>query len=538
VGFSDQTDAAKEEKLVIPKEIYPAAGGIDIQASASALNGLQASLDYLTNYPYLCLEQRLSGILPYLVAPKMIRDFKLSTLAPAEIEMMIRAQLREAYACQKENGGFGLWPDSPFESPYLTSYTAFAMVKAYEAGYPIDRDRLNSALAYLRNFLRAKFDGASYPYDRRGWAATQAFAVYDLALAGRPEPAYAEKLFQERNNLSLFGRAMLLKALFLGKGPLAAQETLVREFLNMAKVTASSAHFEEEDEARLAWIYSSNARTTALILQAFLETGTAPPLLPGAARWLVEKRQAGRWASTHENFFVFYALNDYYQAYEKGQPDFKAKVVLAEKTLLDETFRNVRQTVRASVPLSGFRQGQELPLRVEKTGAGLFYYGVRMTYAPLQTLPPRDEGFAVYKTISALDGSPLPALKAGSLVVVTLEIAVPKESLFVVVEDPVPAGFEAVNPAFRTESEERQRALWALEGAEERPWWDGFNHVELHDNRVLLFADSLRAGVHTYRYLARALTFGDFAAPGVKVEQMYAPEVYGRSAEQAVKVIK
>jgi len=111
--------------------------------------------------------------------------------------------------------------------------------------------------------------------------------------------------------------------------------------------------------------------------------------------------------------------------------------------------------------------------------------------------------------------------------------------LFVVVEDPLPAGFEAVNPNFRTESEEQQRKLQALAAEDEnRPWWDGFRHVELHDNRVLLFADSLRTGVHTYRYLARALTVGTFVAPGVKVEQMYAPDVYGRSAEQAVKVGK
>jgi uncharacterized protein YfaS (alpha-2-macroglobulin family) len=538
VGFFDQTETAKDEKLMIPPEVDAAAGSLDVQASASALNGLQASLDYLTNYPYLCLEQRLSRILPYLVAPKIIRDFKLTTLAAGEVETMIRAELREVYACQRGNGGFGLWPESAFDSPYVSAYAAFALLKAYETGYPIDRDRLNSSLGYLKNLLRAKIDKRSYPYERKAWTTVQAFALYDLALAGRPEPAYAEKLFQERDSLSLFGRALLLKALFQGKGPLSAQETLSREFLNKAKVTASSAHFEEDDEAQLAWVYSSNARTTAVILQALLETGTPNPLLPNAARWLVEKRQAGRWASTHENFFVFHALNDYYQTYERGRPDFKAKVLLAEKTILEETFKSAGQTARASVPLARFKRGVPLPLRAEKTGTGIFYYGIRMTYAPLRKLEARDEGFAVYKKVDSLDGEPLAAVKAGSLVVVTLEIAVPKESLFVVVEDPLPAGFEAVNPNFRTESDERQRELWALEGEEERPWWDGFNHAELYDNRVLLFADSLRAGVHTYRYLARALTFGDFAAPGVKVEQMYAPEVFGRSAEQVAKVIR
>ena len=539
VGLYDQTDAAKDEKVMIPENIFPPAGGIDLQASASALNGLKASLEYLMNYPYLCLEQRLSGILPFLVAPRIIRDFKLTTLAPDEIEKMVRTQLREAYACQKDNGGFGLWPDSPFDSPYVSAYAVFAMLKAYQGGFPIDKDRLDMALGYLRNILQAKFDRTSYPYDRNGWGTVQAFALYDLALAGRPEPAYAEKLFQARDQISLFGRALLLKALYQGKGPLSARETIVREFLNKVKVTGAASHFEEDEAAGLSWIYSSNTRTTGIILQALLETGTTNPLLPNTARWLVEKRRAGRWASTQENFFVFYALNDYYSVYEKGRPDFAAKIILAGKTLLEETFRSVSQTARASTGLAGFPAGRELPLRFEKAGTGMFYYGLRLTYAPLGTLPPRDEGFAVFKKIETLDGKPIEFVKAGSLAVVTLEVAVPKESLFVVVEDPLPAGFEAVNPNFRTESEEQQRKLQALAAEDEnRPWWDGFRHVELHDNRVLLFADSLRTGVHTYRYLARALTVGTFVAPGVKVEQMYAPDVYGRSAEQAVKVGK
>jgi hypothetical protein len=539
VGLYDQTETSRDDIVVIPADIHPDAGGIDVQASASALTGLRASLDYLTNYPYLCLEQRLSAILPFLVAPRIIRDFSLTALSPQDIDTLVRTQLREAYACQKDNGGFGLWPDSRFDSPYVSAYAAFAMLKAHEAGHPIDRDRLNDALGYLKNVLQAKLDSNAYPYDRRGWLTVQAFALYDLALAGRPEPAYAEKLFQERDRLSLFGRAMLLKALARGRGSTAARETLVTEFLNKVKVTGSASHFEEEDEARLSWIYSSNTRTTALILQALLESGTTNPFLPNTARWLVEKRRAGRWASTQENFFVFHALNDYYQAYEKGQPDFAAKVVLAGKTLLEETFRNASRTAQASVKLAGFPRGQELPLHAEKTGSGLFYYGIRLTYAPLGVLPPRDEGFAAYKKIESLDGKPIESAKAGQLVVVTLEIAVPKESLFVVVEDPLPAGFEAVNAGFRTESEEAARQLGAFAAEDEaRSWWDGFDHVEIHDNRVLLFADSLRTGVHTYRYLARALTFGEFVAPGIKIEQMYAPDVFGRSAEQRIKVVK
>lgn len=538
VATFDQASESREEKISIPETIDPAESKIEVLAAASALAGLKGSVDYLTDYPYLCLEQRLSAILPYLVAPQVIQDFKLSFLDLKAIKKLVQNTLRDAYGCQQENGGFGLWPDSGHESPFVTCYTVFTLLKARQAGYEVDKARLERSISRLKNLLRAKPDTLGYPVSLNSLKTLQAYALYDLALFGRPEPAYAEKLFQERQNLSLFGRSLLLKALHIGNGAQDARKTLIQEFINKIKVTPSLAHFEEETDLGLRWIYSSNTRTTAIILQALLEVGENHPLLPAAARWLVDKRKAGRWNSTQENFFVFYALNEFYRAQEKTRPDFKVEISLAKKVLLSEVFRTATQTAKAASGLSEFKSGKTLPLRFEKQGPGILYYGARFTYAPRQKLEPRDEGFAVYKTISSLDGKPLESIKAGSLVAVTLQIVVPKESLFVVIEDPLPAGFEAVNPTFLTESEEQRRILEAMDEANKGYWWEGFNHIEMHDNRVLLFSDSLSAGIHTHRYLARALTPGLFTQPGTKAEEMYAPEVFGRSAEQVVKIVK
>ena len=37
------------------------------------------------------------------------------------------------------------------------------------------------------------------------------------------------------------------------------------------------------------------------------------------------------------------------------------------------------------------------------------------------------------------------------------------------------------------------------------------------------------AGIHTYQYLARATTPGDYALPAARVEEMYRPEIFGRT---------
>jgi uncharacterized protein YfaS (alpha-2-macroglobulin family) len=537
VATFDETAEAQEQEVHIPESVYPGESRLEIQAAASALAGLGGSVDYVTNYPYQCLEQKLSGILPYLVAPEVIREFKLSALSSTEIAARIRTAIREIYACQKDSGGFGLWPDAPFESPFISCYAVFALLNARATGFDVAQGPLASGLNYLKNLLPVR-PQTSTPYDQKSWLTTKAFALYVLALAGRPEPAYAEIFFRERDRLSLFGRAYLLKALHLGNGSLEAQNLLFRELMNKVRLVSSLAYFEEDDERKLGWIYSSSTRTTAVILQTLLEIGSDDPLLPAAARWLVQKRKAGCWSSTQENFFVFYALNDFYQKYEKVKPNFRAEISLAKRTILRETFQDSSQTAAASLPLGEFKPSAELALHVGKTGPGILYYGARLIYAPREMLEPRDEGFAVYKTLEALDGRPLAEVQAGSLAAVKLEIIVPKESLFVVVEDPLPAGLEAVSPTFLTESREAALKLERLDKAENRPWWQGFHHVEMHDDRVLLFADSLLPGIHTYRYLVRALTFGQFGAPGTKVLEMYAPEVFGRGAEQSLKVVR
>jgi uncharacterized protein YfaS (alpha-2-macroglobulin family) len=45
----------------------------------------------------------------------------------------------------------------------------------------------------------------------------------------------------------------------------------------------------------------------------------------------------------------------------------------------------------------------------------------------------------------------------------------------------------------------------------------------------LFFVDDLPAGLAHYRYLARATTLGQFGLPPTRVEEMYTPEVFGRT---------
>ncbi len=543
VALFDQTAVSKKDEVAIPEAVSPERNVLDIQASPTALFGLEGGLGELREYPYACLEQRLSAVLPYLVAPRLIADFKLGPMTEAEAAKYVKHELGEIASYQREeSGGFGLWPDSRAESPYLTCYTVFALLKAREAGYDIDAPGLNAALNYLRSLLRERDPKVRYPYLwGPGWNTVLAFSLYDLALAASPEPAFMERLFAIREELSVFGQVLLAKAASLGGSSSAISTTLFDELLNKVKVTPTDAHFEEAAEPSLSWTYSSNLRTTAAVLQALVEMQPGHPLCAQTARWLVGKHKGERFLTTQENFYFFYALGSYYRTMEETRPDFKFRMELAAKPALEAAFRGSgREAKSVRIGLGDLGGKGVVPLSIEKDGAGTLFYSVRMTYVPGKKLEPRDEGISIMKRIESPDGKPLAAVKAGSLAVVTLDVVVPQETLFVAVDDPLPAGFEAVNATLLTESAEQQRTLDEAaqrEGVPQRSW-EGFNHIEMHDNRVRLFADSLTAGAHTHRYLIRALTPGTFQVPGSKAEQMYAPEVFGRTPETIVKIVK
>jgi uncharacterized protein YfaS (alpha-2-macroglobulin family) len=101
-------------------------------------------------------------------------------------------------------------------------------------------------------------------------------------------------------------------------------------------------------------------------------------------------------------------------------------------------------------------------------------------------------------------------------------------------EDPLPAGLEAVNGTLRTTGlTERLATRPVATGKDGQPQQaetaSFFDNVEMRDDRTLLFASYLPAGVYEYRYLARAATPGDYAVLPASARLTYLPDVWGRS---------
>ena len=532
--YQSVTDPRALEKVMTPGDSYQDLGEMRFTLASTGLVGLSEGISYLFEYPYGCLEQRLSRVLPMILAEDLVKAFDFEILKDKDYKVVVTSMVDEIPLFQRDDGGFSYWKNTSDTWPYLSAYTMFALVKAKMTGYAISEKTLEDGFQYLRKALarEVRWHWMSEYY----WDCTDALALYTLAIAGRPDHGYMQRLYNRKDKIPLFAKAYLLKALSATGGYRGLVDELVRELTNMAKISQTSAHFEERDDFGNSWCWNSNARTTALILQAFVETQPENNLIPRMVRWLIDQQKVGRWRTTQENLYVVDALATYVRFYEKDQPNFTAEVKIAGGTFMTELFRGRSfATKENSISLSELVPGTEYPIDILKNGAGRLYYTIRMNYYPKAESKAKEEGFSVMKKIEPVEKSQggQSGFIAGSVAKITLTVSTNQERNFVVIDDPIPAGFEIINTSFHTSGtdlrqEERSSGQW---------WWSNpFRHREMYNDRAMFFADYLPANVYTLTYLVRATSYGTFAMPSTRIEGMYEPEVFGQTASTSVKI--
>ncbi len=544
-----EADPTATQTIAIPAGVVPDAGGLDLQLSSTALVNLGEGARYLVDYPYGCAEQRASAALALMLAADLGSAFRIPDLEPARLRDTARGALRELAEFQCPSGSWGFWKsDCQGASPYLTAYVVSVLQRARSLGYAVDAAALERALSSLEAEVgKAPPSAAEWG---PSYAAWQAFSVKVLAEGGRNADSALTRLYGQRDRMPVFALAYLLDA-FHAKGESGERPAeLVRRIGNAILPEGGSAHVEELSDPYLLWFWSSNVRSTAIALGSLVRDTDDRVLPPRMVRWLLQVRQAGRWGNTQENAAAMAALVDYARKFEAQAPAFTATATLAGSTIASEAFEGRDAAAREkSVPMKDLLALRAAPatmaLDLRREGTGVLHYGVRLTTVSAAPDPAAaDHGIAVERSYAAAgagseSGPPATEFAPGSLVRVTLTLTLPKERRFVAVTDPLPAGFEPVESWFATTAADLVRAQ---EGAAAQDDWlarwqrGGFDHVERRDDRVLLFATRLSAGTHTFSYLARATTFGRFDTAPARAEEMYEPEVSGRTSGAVVRV--
>jgi uncharacterized protein YfaS (alpha-2-macroglobulin family) len=591
VATYGDTDGKAVEGVAPPKDVWTDLGGLQVTMASTSLGNFGQGFQQLIEYPYGCLEQQSSRLVPFIALREIAGQFgvpwpgpdKKKLAAESEFNAMlntylfptldvskerdpdvvITSTLKSIMNLQAQDGSFKYWPDAWCGTSWTSAWAALTLQRAKDVGFDIPDERLKRA----QGFLSKVAGGTCLPCEHSCDDETRVMAAYVLARMKQPKASVYAELYGRRDKLPLFSQALLANAMFVGGGDRKKANALLQEILNYAKESPKGLHIEEANTKTYATYFGSDTRTNGAVLQALTDISPTHPFVGKMARYLTSVRQGdGEWRTTQEAAWSLMALTEVVRTKEKDTPDYKATVAMGAASLFEQSFKGRSMKVQEQkLPMAELLKktgGGEQKLTFAKEGTGVLYYSALLKYAP-KALPMTslDNGLFVQRWFEPYaGGGQSTKFYAGDLVRVRVRVATNQERHWAAIEVPLPAGLEPVDTTLATtaknasspseekrdvgyegEGEEEGSEGGAYEGEEMGPWafafWSPFNHIEQRDSRVVLFADHLPPGVHVSSFVARATTPGTYLMKPARGELMYEPEVWGRSEGGSFEVV-
>ncbi|MEM6732684.1 MAG: alpha-2-macroglobulin family protein, partial [Myxococcota bacterium] len=176
--------------------------GFEFNASGLPVANLEDKIRGLVGYPYGCLEQRTSKIMPLVAVEKLSKELAFASIPTTKIEGWVNEwiSLVPKYRCSDD--GFDYYPGCGSGSdPYLTAFALEGMLTVRQFGYDVPDALIDPAADYLEKRLKAmNTNGQSWD----GQASGLAGALRVLAALGRKQPALENRLYEARTDLPLF----------------------------------------------------------------------------------------------------------------------------------------------------------------------------------------------------------------------------------------------------------------------------------------------------------------------------------------------
>ena len=447
--------------------------------------GLLAALD---RYPYGCTEQMTSKALPLLYFDQVAQAMNLK--GADNIRNRIEQAITEILANQSAEGAFGLWYPATGDM-WLDAYVTDFLSRARAQGYAVPDLAFRNALDNLRNQVnyQADFDsgGEALAYALMVLAREGAAAVGDLRYyADVKGDAFSTPLAMAQVGAALasYGDQTRADAMFRKAG--AAMDALEAETAQVFRAD-----------------YGTHYRDTAAVLTLAVEAGSK-----AIDREALTNRLATQSASlsTQESTWALLAANALLDS--KASDGVTINGAAATGPLV--------QVLEAATAMS--------PVVVKNTSDSNTTLTVTTYGVPSEPEPAGGNGYGITRSYYTLDGeaATLDDLKVGTRLVAVIEVTpFGSGEARLMVNDPLPAGFEIDNPNLisggNTASLDWLNLTYEVA------------HSEFRQDRFLTAVDRYDNTPFRLAYVVRAVSPGAFHHPAASVEDMYRPDFRARS---------
>lgn len=487
-----------------PAGALPGRGGISLALQNSIRGTLAGVRQYMAQYPYGCLEQRISRA----VALRDRREWdRITALLPAYSDA---------------DGFLKYFPNLREGSEVLTAHV---LSLGHEAGYALPEERRQAMLDALAGFVAGKrARRGSVPaadLTIRKLAALEALSRHRAVSASLLDAlALAPRLWPTSALLDWLGVLQRVPEIPQRSRRLAEAQEILRARLQLQ---GTFLGFSTERTDRLWWLMAGPDCNAVRAILALLPLPAWQGDLPRIVRGAVGRMQQGRWDTTAANAWGVLALERFAVRFEAETVTGGTGAALGkEKAFLSWTGHP--EGGRLFFP---WPAGTET-LEVRHDGAGAPWAVVQSLAAvPLQK--PLDSGFRVRRSVVAVERREGGSWRRGDILRVRLDLLAAADMTWVVVHDPIPAGSTILRSDLGggadilTQGEKRGGGVWE-------------SFAERSHEAFRVYYAFVPQGAWFVEYTLRLNQDGTFHLPPTRVEALYAPEMRGETPNAPVKV--
>ncbi|MBI2611677.1 hypothetical protein HYW54_02950 [Candidatus Gottesmanbacteria bacterium] len=521
-GFEERRAEAGEDAKTFQVKLAPDShkekSTVTLSLSPAIIGTLPTAMKYLIDYPYGCVEQTTSRFVPAVIA-KVNQDLFTEALKDKDINDVIDKGISRLSTLQQGDGGWAWW-FSGNSDPYITAYVIEYVIQAKQAGIKVDDDFLKRAQSYLEK--ERYYDSKSQQevnYQREDLIAKN----YGLILLG------AKNKVKKVNDLSNLSPDLLALAVMTNylNGDKNSQSNGLNQLVSIAQTQGDAVFWEGGNKVN----FGSKDASTALAIRAIALAGGDRDLAVKATRYLTRVRQSDYWSNTYATAQVIRALVDLSRTGNELTPNYTYSVTLDGKQIAQGSVSNSKQVIKdIEIPAANLKSGGS-SISLTKNGTGQIYSTLVINeFHTDRDTPAVNNGLSVRREYVNEKGEQH-TLAVGDTAIVKITVSGLKANEnYGVINDELPSGLVPINQAFKNEQY----------GYDPNTYYSsyGVTDREITENGMVLSLYQIASGERTYTYKARVVNEGTFIVPPATASLMYAPEIYGRSDVQTVKITK
>lgn len=498
VSVTERLTLAAGERLDLTASAFDGmragTGTLTLSAGPLARLNAPALLTMLDGYPYGCTEQVASQTMPLLSMQSMVEALGLGDRD--RIDARIKRSIDQILTRQSGNGGFGLWQAGAGDF-WLDAYVTDLLSRARATGHAVPDTAFRLALDNLRNRVNFAPD-----FDEGG--EDLAYALMVLAREG------AANMGDLRYYADQKAEAL---ATPLAAAQLGAALALYGDQTRADRLFSRAARMIEGTDGREAPLwradYGTRLRDTAGVLALAVEAGSTAVDSAALSRRIGSAAQPFSPQEASWALLAAHAL--------VGNPDVAGLEVNGLPVTGPVLRANAGDLVFAPLDVGN---ASSAPMEITLTTFGV----------PAGETAASGYGYRIAREYYDMDGAPLsPAeVTIGTRMVAVLTVTPADDSgARLMVNDPLPAGFEIDNPNLLNAGD-----IAALD------WLDPAfaEHAEFRSERFMAAVDWQSERPFTLAYIVRAVSPGSFHHPAALVEDMYRPEYRATTASGRVTV--